>query len=710
MLRVAHFDIRPLATAFKQPTRVRTHLRGIFRAEIISNPKSQNHKLNSGAELLPLHVEFWQRADCEADDSATMLDELIAKCDREADRSVTFFEVEPKGVFDLFLQYLAQLPPLVVEVDSWKNLDEKELSGKRGGMFERVKNELKSFRDLANSKIWDSWQDQNKTADATAIVSAKADITAKANRLRDAAHQFTLIEVLDRLARADRSGAPRHAAILLAPPGASPSFRNLDLWALALEDADRMDRPLIEATIDALRRCGVPRVEVDGLSEVPEVMRDWTPSYGREASVRDRILAKVYSGIGTDDKPVYEIRNPQVREVFTKLQDRLAPLPLDADGYGDKLGDDEEAAIRHARAVTLHVMKVCRQLSTYTLEGAAFECNVLITRGGRRDQPVPGFGDLQFHTCFRPDPPAPFAVSGHLLRAYSELAQGEQTVMAVDADTCRLTEVFVIRCGSREHTRRYLLCGTAARHRGLTVHVRGGGLVEVYDEGNLQLWYDGFRWARQPFERLAEFLSRFFTRPEGGGPPKSDPPEAETPEQQQVRMNREAAERKEWVHGIVRRVIGGVMSLIDRRASSILVFTTLAGWKTIAPEAKPNDVAYMVHVNAARKGELVRVGGTVPDAKTLIPLSALVGLLRVDGAHVLLDDGSVAGVGYRVIGRSTADPSNTEANGTGTQAAQELSERLSGPEGVADGTTFPGLVLKVSADRKVHVFWGGSEV
>lgn len=361
-------------------------------------------------------------------------------------------------------------------------------------------------------------------------------------------------------------------------------------------------------------------------------------------------------------------------------------------------------SLRRARQITLHAIKVCRQLSTYSLESDPFECNVLLTLGGPQDRLVGEYDKLGFETLFTPVPPVPFAVSGHLLRSYSELAQGEQTVMAVDVDSGRLTRLLVIRCESREYTRRHLLCGLAARHAGLVVHVRGGGLVEVYDANDLRLWYDGFRW-RQPFERLTGFLTEFYKRPDVGHPEVR--PDGETEEERKARGEQERESREARADKTVRRVFGGVMSLIDRRASSILVFTSPDGWVELQKQDKSQP--HLVHVNAARRGELKR-GDTPLDFKSRLPLSSLVNLLRVDGAHVLLGDSTVGGVGYRVIDPTTADTPAADANGTGTQAAQELSKRLLGPRAAAAGGKFPGMVVKVSADRKVHIFWGGSEV
>lgn len=477
------------------------------------------------------------------------------------------------------------------------------------------------------------------------------------------------------------SPPPRYAVILLVPPDTPPAvLPSWDLHVLAVEDADRFDRPMVREVLRALgpnTTSNAPR-PVEGLGGVPESVRDMAPSRWGTLAVGNMVLGQVYLALKVHPRSgrpaeaslltVDEFRHPPVRRAFEELRDKMYLGSL----TGVTLSQGEKELLDRAHRNTLHVFQVCRQLSTYTLEGNPFICNVLITRQGQAGSELHGPAEWDAVGCelyLKPATSTTFTFSNELVRAYAELAQNEQAVMVVDADTCRLTELRVVRCRSREHTRRHLLCGLAQRHEGLVLHVTGSGTVEVYDGDDFRLWYDGFRWRQQPYEQLTRCLKAFYTG-------------------------------AEQMAGNVRRVIGAVMNLIDRRASSILVFTTNPG-----RDALVND-RHITHVHAGRPADLQPL-----NIKAALPLSALVGLLRVDGAHILLDGGTVAGVSYRITPKSASGGSGFEASGTGTTAARELSELFYGPyreQPAGAKGLHRGFVVKVSADRNIHIFWRGA--
>jgi hypothetical protein len=251
--------------------------------------------------------------------------------------------------------------------------------------------------------------------------------------------------------------------------------------------------------------------------------------------------------------------------------------------------------------------------------------------------------------------------------------------MVVDVSTCRLTMMVVTQMsGLREVSRRKDFCDLAGSSKGLVINLRGHGVVEVYDARQLQLWYDGFQWHGPPYDVLWGYLLRFYR--------------SEESEERQV----DAA----------KRILGSVIGLIDRGASSILVFTTRPGWKALTEKPDLQGKPVLEHVNRRRRVEFVLEQDAL-DIKDHFPLDALVGLLQSDGAHVLLNDRTVAGACY-VVSDDPATPTD-ESNGTGTQAAQRASRGL---KGVADGlaTETFGFVVKVSADRQVHVYVRGDEM
>ena len=531
------------------------------------------------------------------------------------------------------------------------------------------------------------WGKAFRTARDAAIKHGKQHKLPALNPLMNVVRLVAAIEYLARRAarrrpeNADFRIPPRHGLILLAPPPAakgdscSAPSEVKSLESVAIEDADRVDEVLV---LEALRTIGkaADQEEVTPDKVRAEVAHGLSPSVWGDHAVKNKLIAKAYDGEQLaewyikDEFPALEIQKLfegilASRETDPARRSEDSPPPQGPAAF------DKSRELGHRAA---YVVRVCRQLATYTLEGKPFICTVLVQTG--RDparaaarQPSEGTVQLANWTCLLPNPQVPFVTSGRLLRAYAELAQSEQTVMVVDAASVRLTELLVARCDTREVTRRHALCHLASEYSALAIHTRGHGVVEVYNGSDLQLWYDGFRWSASPFRDLQNQLRNFYK-----GVPDARRDEA------------------------VRRVVGGVTSLIDRQASSILVFTSDAGWQALTTGSQQ----VLRPVNPQRQVRIERTPKL--DIKDHFPLDALVGFLHIDGAHVLLTDRTIAAAGYQVLDTTAGGG----ANGTGTLAAMNASRLLKGTAGDPAASDF-GFVVKISADRQIRIYVAGRE-
>ncbi|VTR91703.1 unnamed protein product [Gemmata massiliana] len=192
----------------------------------------------------------------------------------------------------------------------------------------------------------------------------------------------------------------------------------------------------------------------------------------------------------------------------------------------------------------------------------------------------------------------------------------------------------------------------------------------MYDANGLQLWYDGFCWRADPFAAVRKRLLAFF-----GEALLADP-------------------------RLTERVITLLSCLQDEHSSSILAFEH----HTCDPAAlRPRGPGYTdeqkrpLYPTDRLHGwlaELRPVIGPLNHASTVrdLPLSAVVGLLQVDGTHVIRDTGTIYRIAHHV--EPSAGGGARAFAGTGRHAAQMLSEVL--------GTD--GFVVKVSSNGGLYLF------
>ena len=267
-----------------------------------------------------------------------------------------------------------------------------------------------------------------------------------------------------------------------------------------------------------------------------------------------------------------------------------------------------------------------------------------------------------------------FHLNEDRLRDHTELVQADGLALFVDKVTLELRGVLSFGHADDAH-RGPALRRLALRTGGCVFHIRDGQ-VEVYDHQRLQLWYDGFVWRGDPFGPVRERLAAFF--------PSEGP-----------------ARLSEGDRGLAARVVAALACLLDERASSLLAFVRTAhvsdpnldGRPLLAPAA--GGPAWLAPLR--RDIESAVLCARVPRPIESLPLSALVGLLQVDGTHLITDRGELYRLAHHV--QPEVRPAASTAPGTGRAAARQLSLVL---------TNTRGFVVKVSSSGALHVFENGA--
>ena len=280
-------------------------------------------------------------------------------------------------------------------------------------------------------------------------------------------------------------------------------------------------------------------------------------------------------------------------------------------------------------------------------------------------------GESSLRRCIRFDQPVSFTFTDENLRNHIELTQSEYLVLFVDAVTLAVTGIG--SHGRDDDLYRAMRCRRlAGAFKGIVAHARGGKHVEVYDSEALRLWYDGYAWHANPFEVVASYLNNFFTTDQD----------------------------------LAGRAVGVLFELLDRQASSIIAFI-------------PDEATLRKSLLERRpRGPSVTRGRQEKGARLLTPmrpsiesrlvsgrsikvdlsLSALAGLLRVDGAHVIDKKGNLLYLAHKIV--APGYPEEKQFPGTGREAASRLSYWIEKP----------GFVVKVSASGTVYVFSDGRRV
>jgi hypothetical protein len=328
----------------------------------------------------------------------------------------------------------------------------------------------------------------------------------------------------------------------------------------------------------------------------------------------------------------------------------------------------------------LHTIRTCTHLSTRNIEGRPFRCTVLVSKDDSfqrlaSDDTAPQIIDAVWNGCHvlaTPATPFPFRLMHEKLQDFAELAQADTLVMRVDPRTGYLTHMLSLLnpVGRTDSNRMLMFRQLAEKANGLVLNVRGNGRVEAYNDEDLQLLFDGFMWHAKPYQKLRFYAERFFdANPDNNGKSES----------------------------LARRVVGLAMAIIDQAASSILVF----GTSEVTSMATENTTKEGISLEPIAKSRNLTFDNNC--IKRRYTLDSLAGMARVDGAHIIDQEGHIKGLAYLI--RVSQSPSKANSNtgdgatGTGRAMSRELSKVI--PKGD------PSFIVKISASGNYSIFVGG---
>jgi hypothetical protein len=423
-----------------------------------------------------------------------------------------------------------------------------------------------------------------------------------------------------------RLGSGRYAATNEILNAASPEFRLYDLYsALAAAELYCIRNPHCRLLV-VTRHAGPPDPIPNGPDylEVAVWDADHPPDLGTFilAFRRDRYgfpiqrptgpqLAEPAAGWKTLGQSRAREFASRLLHEFVTAESEAEFLAICADVFPAAAAPKLPAPTEYQMA--LLALRLARQMVTWSLEGRPFECTVLLcTDTAYRLETQDGFGERRrYATLFNFDPPVPFHI-GHLqkVREHAELTQSGGLLMFVDASRGTLTRVSVMHSQSDEVPRLKRLREFSTGNE-IVVHMRGGNTVEVYVKQRLRLKYDGFQWVPNPLTDLSHLVHRHLSL--------ARPPEPF------------------WIQ----RLEEVVHALLDSHLSSIILLLHPADEPTLAQMDGLGKFSPM-------RDEVVPVPRQGPPVPVWVyPIASLIGLLKIDGIHVIDANGGLKYLGYK---------------------------------------------------------------
>ncbi len=242
-------------------------------------------------------------------------------------------------------------------------------------------------------------------------------------------------------------------------------------------------------------------------------------------------------------------------------------------------------------------------MSTWTLEGAPFECTVVL-QPSSSDEHLKAVG-ARFRALINIVPPCPFNFDHEeQIRNYAETAQSNALFMLVYAGDANLHHVATALGDSNHLPISYYT--DLAKHFSMVFRVRPPGRVDVYTRDGLVMTHDGFRWIDDPLGGVREAVSQHFRNISSG------------------REN------------CITCLLEAVQMLLDRYESCIFILV----------DSKDKETARRLTREALRPtimwstSSMIRVDDLVP--------AALAGLLHLDGAHLFDDQGGLLTISKRI--------------------------------------------------------------
>ncbi|MCA9063600.1 MAG: hypothetical protein KDA96_11090 [Planctomycetaceae bacterium] len=256
--------------------------------------------------------------------------------------------------------------------------------------------------------------------------------------------------------------------------------------------------------------------------------------------------------------------------------------------------------------IAIGVTRLCRRMSTWTLEGDPFECTVVLV-GQDKEEVLKASGE-RFRSLIELDSPCPFNFDFEdEVRQYAEMSQGLPLMMIVSAITGRLQHIATSLLPNHSGlSHRYFK--QLAGERAIVFRIRPPGKVDIFDRSALVLGFDGFQWRETPFAELEMRALQHF-------------------------------KRKDIQQTCTDRLIESTQRLLDNSQSSIFILVSEADRKTAL------DLT----------GESLRPSVMWP-TQTWIKISevdpaVLASTLHLDGAHLIDESGEVFAIARRIRAR-----------------------------------------------------------
>lgn len=296
------------------------------------------------------------------------------------------------------------------------------------------------------------------------------------------------------LALADRYGKSGGTAIVVAEP---PSVGQ-DHFRFKIVAPNYADSPFFHTHL-AYERYNFVR-----LADSP------TDVYGIDTHID---ITPMVQGCGRYGVRPSQIYSDWLHQEFGDKAVATAVLSLTANTYSTPPTTLKPAIFPVEWQVVLGAIRLARRMATWTLEGETFECSVLLTDSATCMQLQSGQYFL-LTRLFEMAGPLPFNfVHERDVRFYAETAQSDELFLVVDVSAGLLRDIAV--ANKNEHSpSRHNRFASLARGHNIVLHVQSG-YVEVYVDGTMELWHDGFEWIVQPLEPLRKIIRTHFAKLRG---------------------------------------------------------------------------------------------------------------------------------------------------------------------------------------------------
>ncbi|WP_417381889.1 hypothetical protein [Gimesia sp.] len=259
--------------------------------------------------------------------------------------------------------------------------------------------------------------------------------------------------------------------------------------------------------------------------------------------------------------------------------------------------------------IAVGVTRMCRRMSTWTLEGEPFECTVVLV--GQEPDAILKENGARFRSLIELDTPCPFNFDYEdEIRQYAEMAQGPPLLMIISARDGHLHHLATSLMSDNSGLSHRYFKELAGEH-GIVFRVRPPAKVDIFTRDRLALGYDGFQWNEAPFDKLEKAANNHF-------------------------------EIKDVQQKCVDRLIESTQRLLDQSQSSIFILVPEAERKTALELTSESLRPSILWPTQTR----IKIGEVDP--------AVLASILQLDGAHLIDQDGEVFAISRRINARLDA--------------------------------------------------------